>query len=89
MEKNDPSELTLTATNSSPLITMRGLTRMDRVHHGPEFTALKNISFEVWPGEFIAIMGPSDSGKSALMNLLSCQDTPTYGDYIIDGKRHA
>jgi len=48
--------------------------------------ALKNIGFTVERGEFIAIMGQSGSGKSTLMNLLGCLDTPSVGQYFINGK---
>ncbi|MCU0275250.1 MAG: ABC transporter ATP-binding protein [Acidobacteria bacterium] len=48
--------------------------------------ALKDISFDVERGEFLAIMGQSGSGKSTLMNLLGCLDTPTEGKYFINGK---
>jgi putative ABC transport system ATP-binding protein len=48
--------------------------------------ALKNITFTVESGEFIAIMGQSGSGKSTLMNLLGCLDTPSDGRYFINGK---
>jgi putative ABC transport system ATP-binding protein len=81
------AEVSHAAANRKPIITTRGLTKVYRIHHGPEFTALRNISLEVQSGEFVAIMGPSGSGKSTLMNLLGCLDTPTFGEYIIDGKR--
>jgi len=47
--------------------------------------ALRGVSFNIRRGEFTAIMGPSGSGKSTLMNLLGCLDTPSGGQYLLDG----
>jgi putative ABC transport system ATP-binding protein len=51
-----------------------------------ELKVLDEVSFEVSRGDFVAILGPSGSGKSTLMNIIGCIDTPTSGEYRLDGK---
>jgi putative ABC transport system ATP-binding protein len=51
-----------------------------------EIHALRGVSFEIQPGEYVAVMGPSGSGKSTLMNLIGCLDTPSKGRYVLRGK---
>ncbi len=67
-----------------PVIAVSGL----RKTYGSGETAvhaLRGVDLEVWPGEYVAIMGASGSGKSTLLNMLGCLDTPTSGRYLLDG----
>jgi putative ABC transport system ATP-binding protein len=52
-----------------------------------EIHALRGVSFEIRRGEYVAIIGPSGSGKSTLMNMIGCLDTPTKGEYWLNGKQ--
>ena len=51
-----------------------------------ELPVLKGITLDIFKNDFVALMGPSGSGKSTLMNILGCLDSPTGGQYILNGK---
>ncbi|MXV52201.1 ATP-binding cassette domain-containing protein [Pedobacter sp. HMF7647] len=69
-----------------PLITIKDIGRK-YVIGSETIHALKSVSLDINKGEFVALMGPSGSGKSTLMNILGCLDTPTKGEYILNGIR--
>ena len=69
---------------AKPLITINDIGRKYVI--GSEVIhALKSVSLSINKGEFVALMGPSGSGKSTLMNILGCLDTPSKGEYILNG----
>jgi putative ABC transport system ATP-binding protein len=70
--------------SGQPLITVHDLTR--HYDMGSEVVqALRGVDLTIPANEYVAIMGPSGSGKSTLMNLLGCLDTPTSGEYWLNG----
>ena len=66
------------------LLEFRDVTRIYGAGEG-EVRALAGASFQIQPGEFVAMMGPSGSGKSTTMNILGCLDTPSGGAYLFRG----
>ena len=70
--------------NPTPVVRVEDLTKTYQMG-SIEVHALRGVSFDVRPGEMVAIMGHSGSGKSTLLNLLGCLDAPTAGSYFLDG----
>ncbi len=74
---------------STPVIEVKKLYKTYFMAGGLSQAVLKDISFQICSGEFVAIMGHSGSGKSTLMNILGCLDRPTSGDYFLSGQNVA
>lgn len=68
-----------------PIISLKNITKTYSSPAG-DYTALHGINLEVFEGEFVAIMGPSGSGKSSTMNIIGALDIPTTGEYLLKGK---
>ncbi|HWC65824.1 MAG TPA: ABC transporter ATP-binding protein [Thermoanaerobaculia bacterium] len=73
-------------TDAAPIIDVAGVTKVYGAN-GTAVHALRGIDLTVGAGEFVALIGPSGSGKSSLMAILGCLDSPTAGAYRLDGER--
>lgn len=67
------------------IISLRNIARSYSLG-GEIIYALRSISLDIYKNEYVALMGPSGSGKSTLMNVLGCLDTPSDGEYVLNGK---
>ena len=68
------------------MIDLKNISKTYRKSGEPPVTALDGVSLQIGAGEFVAILGPSGSGKSTLMNVIGLLDSPTSGEYRLDGK---
>lgn len=81
----NPPSPSLSKSGKTPVIEIRDLEKTYYMPGGMSQHVLKKVSFSIYPGEFVAIMGHSGSGKSTLMNILGCLDRATGGTYKLNG----
>ncbi len=70
------------------MIELKGITKVYRTG-SQSLEALRGVNLRIGRGEFVSVMGPSGSGKSTLMNIVGCLDTPSAGEYVLDGDKVA
>jgi putative ABC transport system ATP-binding protein len=68
------------------MIELRHVSKTYERRDGAPVAALRDMSFSIDPGEFVTVRGPSGSGKSSLLNILGCLDTPSEGTYLLAGE---
>jgi putative ABC transport system ATP-binding protein len=68
----------------NPILSVKNL-KKTYIMGSTVVNALQDVSLDIHKNEYVSLMGPSGSGKSTLMNLLGCLDTPTAGDYLLNG----
>jgi len=73
------------ASNNDGLIQIENLWKTYQMG-SEEIHALRGVTFNIYRGEYLAIMGPSGSGKSTMMNLIGCLDTPSKGKYLLNAR---
>jgi putative ABC transport system ATP-binding protein len=70
--------------STHPVVKLENFSKV-YVNSEVEVHAVRNVSLDIQPGEFVAIMGASGSGKSTMLNTIGCLDRPTSGKYFLDG----
>jgi len=81
--------VTPTTTSASPVVSVRGLSKVYGTRTGSPVTALENVSFDITEGEFVAILGPSGCGKSTLLRIVAGLVDKTDGDVHINASAGA
>jgi putative ABC transport system ATP-binding protein len=77
-------DLTIHLDMAEKIIEIKGLTKWYRIGN-ETVKALNGVNLDIYKNEYVALMGPSGSGKSTLMNIIGCLDTPTEGNYCLNG----
>src|SRR5579884_1686070 len=71
---------------AAPAIELRGVTKRFRTPKGGLYTAVRDLNLTIQPGEFMAVVGPTGSGKSTTLTMISGLDRPTAGEALVMGE---
>lgn len=83
---SSPVNLPAPTAGAAPIIELRGVTKRFRTPKGGLYTAVRDLNLSIQPGEFVAIVGPTGSGKSTTLTMISGLDRPTAGDVLVMGE---
>ncbi len=81
-----PSYHSTPERGASPVIELRGVTKQFRTPKGGLYTAVRDLNLTIQPGEFVAVVGPTGSGKSTTLTMISGLDRPTSGQVLVMGE---
>jgi NitT/TauT family transport system ATP-binding protein len=86
MSRSSPLTVVPDEEATTPKLSLRGVSKVFQNARGERVVALRDVSLDIAPGEFVCVIGPSGCGKSTILNILAGLERPTAGEVTIDGR---